>query len=109
MIANLCQVVDLLPHERYDNVMNAVHYFDKMLQCIDHDECIKVNETVKDNNQNKVLKCFWPRYHSCLKELETGKFKGIDIKKEHESKAYFTKLAKKQSDLALFTSAEVEH
>ena len=53
LIANLCQVVDLLPRERYDNVMNAVQYFEKILQCIDHDECIKVNRTVKDNNQKK--------------------------------------------------------
>ena len=34
LIANLCQDVDVLPHERFDNVMQAVETFDKMLDWI---------------------------------------------------------------------------
>ena len=105
LIANLCQVVDLLPHERFDNVMAAVNNFDKMVKCIDHSECIKLSEKEADENQNKVSKCLWPRYHSALTSLEAGKFKGIDITKDHESNAYFTKLAKKHNDLSISTSA----
>ena len=102
-ITNLCQVVDVLPHERYDNVIKAVEHFYKMLQCINHAECLKQNVEA-DSSKKKISKCLWPRYHFCLTELEKGKFKDIDIKRDHESKAYFTKLAKKQNDLALSTS-----
>ena len=52
-----------------------------------------------------MIKCLWPRYHSALKELEAGKFKGIDIVKDHEGVAYFTKLAKRNNDLSISTSA----
>ena len=50
-------------------------------------------------------KCWWPRYHDCLESLKLGKFMGVDIINEHETKAYFTKLARKESDLALSTKA----
>ena len=95
-IANLCQVVDLLPYERYDNVMNGIEHFDEMIENIDHNECVKQRETNLDDNGKSRVKCYWPRYHSCQEQLELGKFKGIPIKNDHETKAYFTKLRKKK-------------
>ena len=41
-----------------------------------------------------------------MNELASGKFKGEDIKNDHATKKFFTKLAKKQEDLALSTTAE---
>ena len=104
LIANLCQIVNVLPYERFDNVMTAVKHFDKMQKCIDHAECLKLSEEA-GSSKEKTPKCLWPRYHSCLMELENGKFRGIDIKRDHESKAYFTKLTKNKQDIALSTSA----
>ena len=104
LIANLCQIVDVLPYERFDKVMSAVRHFDKMQKCIDHAECLKLSEEA-DSNKEKAPKCLWPRYHSCLMELESGKFRGIEIKRDHENKTYFTKLTKKNQDLALSSSA----
>ena len=98
MIANQCQVVDLLPHERYDNVMDAVDTFDKMLECIDHTECVKLQGASNEK------KCLWPRYHSCLEALKNSKFKGVAVKKDFEGKAFFTKLARRQQELNLMTS-----
>ena len=62
-----------------------------------------MSEKEADKNQNKVIKCLCPRYHSASKELEAGKFKGIDIVKDHEGMAYFTKLAKRNNDLTIST------
>ena len=104
-VANLCQVVDTLPFERYDSVMGAVGHFDKMLQCLDHTECTKLHTELTRNGQKAVVKCWWPRYHDCLESLKLGKFMGVEIMNEHETKAYFTKLARKESDLALSTKA----
>ena len=99
-VANLCQVVDDLPYERYDNVMSAVNHFDLMVQCIDHKQCLELHE------DGKVIKCLWPRFHECLDTLKHNKFQGVDIKSEHEKKAYYTKLAKKDDELALSTKAD---
>ena len=60
LIANLCQVVDQLPHERFDSVMAAVDNFEKMVSCIDHSECIKVSVKEADENQNKVINAYGP-------------------------------------------------
>ena len=46
-ITNLCQVVDLLPNERYDNVIRAVGHFHRMLEGIKPTECIKLQEAEK--------------------------------------------------------------
>ena len=104
-VANLCQVVDTLPFERFDSVMGAVGHFDKMLKCLDHSECIKLHTELARDGQKAVVKCWWPRYHDCLESLKLGKFMGVDIMNEHETKAYFTKLARKESDLTLSTKA----
>ena len=56
LIANLCQVVDALPYERFDRVMDAVKHFDKMFQCMDHTECIKLHQEFTESGQKKVLK-----------------------------------------------------
>ena len=56
LIANMCQVVDSLPYERFDRVMDAVKHFDKMFQCMDHTECIKLHQEFTESGQKKVLK-----------------------------------------------------
>ena len=89
-VANLCQEVEILPHERLDNVMSAASNFDAMLNCLDHAQCTQLHES----GEMVALNCWWPRYHGCLKSLKSGKFMGVEIKNEHEEKAYFTKLAK---------------
>ena len=61
-----------------------------MLKCIDHKECIMLEN-----------KCVWPRYHTCLEELSGGNFKGIEIKNNFETKAFFTKLARQEENLML--------
>ena len=97
-ITNLCQIVDLLPHERYDNVMKAVGQFDKMLECMNHTECVKLQEA------DKKQKCLWPRYHACLEELKSSKFRRVEIKNDFEAKGFFTKLARRERDLNLLTN-----
>ena len=101
-VANLAQVVDNLPYERYDNVMNAVDHFDTMSRCLDHKQCIELYE----GGDDKVFKCLWPRYHECRESLKSDKFRGVDIKNEHEKKAYYTKLTKKHDELGLSTRAD---
>ena len=45
-IANLCQVVDLLPHERYDSVMRRIGWFDTMLSQVSHSKCPETIKTI---------------------------------------------------------------
>ena len=60
LIANLCQGLDVLPHERFDNVMQAVETFDKMLEYIDHSDCIKLQK------EDPKAKCLLP---CCLQRV----------------------------------------
>ena len=101
-VANICQTVDLLPHERFDNVMERIGYFDVMLRSISHDNC---KETDPATNI-QITKCHWPRYHACLESLKTDKFMGVVVKPDYESKAYNTKLTKKKNNLELATKVE---
>ena len=94
-VANLCQVVDNLPYERFDNVMSAVDHFDTMSLCMDHKQCVELHE----ERDQKVFKCLWPRYHECRESLKSNKFRGVDIINEHEKIAYYTKLTRKEDEL----------
>ena len=40
-LSNVCQKLNLLPFERYDQIMSIVKQFDAMLKAIDHDNCPK--------------------------------------------------------------------
>lgn len=79
LVTNLCQTVNIYPHERFDEVMKAIGLFNNMLTCIELDECIK-HHVLLNPNDKKPFKCLWPRYYSCLKELELHQFKGVNIK-----------------------------
>ena len=38
-VANICQIVDILPHERYNSVMKNINHLNFMLSSISHDNC----------------------------------------------------------------------
>ena len=79
-------------------MMKAVGHFVRMLECMDHTECVKLQEA------GKKQKCLWPRYHAYLEDLKGNKFRKVEIKKDFEAEAFFTKLARRQRDLNLLTS-----
>ena len=109
-IANLCQKGDILPHERYDSVMSGVDHFADMLSTVLHDKCLDTIMELKSSGkmeETSSVKCLWPRYHGCLEELKSNdNSKGVVIKAEHETKAFNTRLAKKNNDVALVTKAD---
>ena len=67
IFSNTCQIVNLLPHERFDKVMKVVEKFLKMMNAIDHTSCPE-------------KKCLWPRYHSDVTKMnEDSKYMGSTI------------------------------
>ena len=80
MVANICQIVDLLPHERYDDVQAAVDQFKLMVDSLeDHNKCGE--------------KCKWPRYHEDLVELQTSKsYQNVTLEKPYPTKQRQTRL-----------------
>ena len=88
-IANLCQKVDILPHERYDSVMRGVDHFAHMLSAVSHSQCQDVIMERKSSgkmDQSSSMICLWPMYHVCLEEFGSdGAFKGVVINSEHET------------------------
>ena len=52
-LANVCQKVDILPHERYDKATALIEKFSTMMKSVDHSDC-----------PNEVYS--WPRYHKDL-------------------------------------------
>ena len=109
-IANLCQKVDILPHERYDSVMRGVDHFAHMLSAVSHSQCQEVIMELKSSgkmDESTSVVCLWPRYHACLEELGSNDaFKGVVIKAEHETKSFNTRLAKRSNDIVLATKAD---
>ena len=71
-VANVCQTVDLLPHERYDITVAIIEKFKKMNDCIKHDKCVEISK--KESNSKlkdaETINCLWPRYHSDLNTLQ---------------------------------------
>ena len=57
-LSNVCQKVDLLPFERYDQVQAVIKNVNKMYEAINHLNC-----TVDD--------CKWKRYHSDIDVINT--------------------------------------
>ena len=80
MVANICQIVDLLPHERYDDVQAAVDQFKLMADSLeDHTKCDE--------------QCKWPRYHEDLAKLKTmNSYQGIKLEKPYPTKLRQTRL-----------------
>ena len=83
-------------------MMDAVKHFDKMFQCMDHTECIKLHQEFTESGQKKVLKCWWPRYHACLESLKSDKFMGVDIKKTADRKQNYITEFFLQIELSIF-------
>ena len=110
-IANLCQKVDILPHERYDSVISGIDHFLAMVAAVSHDNCLDTIRELKSKGkieESSSAKCLWPRYHGCLEELQSlTTFKGVEIKAEHETKSFNTRLARKDNDMTLATTADV--
>ena len=71
-VANVCQTVDLLPHERYDKTVDIIEKFKKMTDCIKHDIFIEMskNESKSKLKDVETINCLWPRYHSDLNTLQ---------------------------------------
>ena len=72
-LANVCQKVDILPHEWYDKATALIEKFSTMMKSVDHSDC--PNEV----NSNKK-KCMWPQYHKDLDVAEKEeKYMGKEI------------------------------
>ena len=86
MVANICQIVDLLPHERYDKVQAALEQFKLMADSLeDHNKCGE--------------KCRWPRYHKDLVELQTLKsYQNVTLEKPYPTKQRQTRLTTKTAE-----------
>ena len=59
IFSNICQDVNLIPHERLDRVQDVIAIFLKMMKALDHSDC--------------PGKCLWPRYHADLLKMESQK------------------------------------
>ena len=71
LIVSIVQKVNKLPYQRYDEFFSVVNSLEKMKKTLNnHSEC---------KNKNEV-KCLWPRVHSNLDNIKSGKFQiGKDI------------------------------
>ena len=95
-LVNLCQKVNILPHERYVYFINIMFKFQIMIDTIDHKECIKISrdKAVADKKDPKTTKveCLWPRYHNDLIEIkESGSYRSIEIKNATCKQVYQTR------------------
>ena len=99
-IANICQIVDILPFERYDAIFKQTERFRMMIDCLfDHQECIQNDEIVSQ-------KCLWPRLHACVSCLEKGTFQGVNIKNDRAERPYFTKSSDREPDFSIETEKQ---
>ena len=82
VLVNVCQKVDVLPYERYDEFHNVLSVMDKMaLTLDDHLLCAQYK------------KCLWPRYHEDLKSLsDSNQYVNVDITRRGDQRAYQTRL-----------------
>ena len=65
-LANVCQQVDILPHERYDTANALISKFVKMTEAVNHEDC------PPDDASGK--KCLWPNYHGDLSAMDVDKY-----------------------------------
>ena len=77
ILINYAQIVDILPHERLDEIDASIKFFDEMGKYIDHDMCIQSNAQV----------CRWPKYHTALKSLaDHGQIFGVNVIDDYPSR-----------------------
>ena len=87
-VVNTCQIVDILPHKRYDSVKKAVAELKDMVEHKEHSKCVESFKKSKDfvgkyPESGKVNgHCKWPAYHADYSDLNThGKYRGVQILK----------------------------
>ena len=111
-VVNTCQIVDILPHERFDQVIQAVTELKDMVKHKEHSECVEsykrsegfVGEFPESGKVNG--QCRWPSYHADLSDIKThGKFRSVSINKSFEDKGIETRLARKEGNLNVFKDA----
>ena len=84
-LSNVCQKVDLLPFERYDEVQSLIKTINKMYKTMEHSDC-NVND------------CKWKRYHADLTAMsEDNKFMGCVIEHVNLGTARQTRLQADQN------------
>ena len=67
IFSNICQEVNLLPHERLGRVQDVIAIFLKMMKALDHGSCPE--------------KCLWRRYHADLLKMKIQKiFMNSEVK-----------------------------
>ena len=67
IFSNICQEVNLLPHERLDWVQDVNAIFLKMMKALNYSNCPR--------------KCLWPRYHADLLRMDSQQtFMGSEVK-----------------------------
>lgn len=98
ILVNICQKVDILPYERYDEFNNVLRVMEIMAETLtDHFQCLsRISTNTSDDlsSEIKKAKCFWPRYHSDVKNLnETQKYAGVDITQNADITVHHTRLA----------------
>ena len=107
-VANICQTVDLLPHERYDMTVGVIEKFTKMKDCIKHQMCVEISkkefkESNPTSNAEATIKCIWPRYHEDLNTLQSSqKYKNLTLPLDYPSKLRQTRMTT-QSESARLT------
>ena len=97
-IVNYCQLVDILPFERYDKVKEAIAELKEMVDHVDHANCVEKSTKMGEVNGY----CKWPTYHNDQSDLQKqGKYKGVQIKKSFEKKTIATRLSRRENTLNL--------
>ena len=78
-IVNAAQIVDVLPHERFELFMKEVGMLNKMVKCLcDHRNCAKFVE--------KKVTCLFPLFHADKESLQTkGEIRNIPVVDRAES------------------------
>ena len=107
-VVNTCQLVDILPFERFNHVKKAIGELKVMIEHIDHAKCVESYTRSEDfvgslpESGNINGNCKWPSYHSDLSDLQThGKYRGVLIKKSFNEKSILTKLSKSENTVNL--------
>ena len=111
-VVNTCQLVDILPFERFDKVNKAIAELKAMIEHREHSKCVESYKKSKDFvgeflESGKVNgHCKWPIYHADLSDLQThGKYRGVQILKSFEEKTINTRLARKEGNLNITKDA----
>ena len=111
-VVNTCQLVDILPFERFDKVNKAIAELKAMIEHREHSKCVESYKKSKDfvgefPESGKVNgHCKWPNYHADLSDLQThGKYRGVQILKSFEEKTINTRLARKEGNLNITKDA----